>query len=609
MVFQLPILLWWAVPVVAFIVLLYLLKIRRRTVKVPAVFLFPRITTDVRANALWQRLRFHWLMVLQILVAILLISALARPAIKGRGFQGQTVVFVLDASASMNSRDVKPSRFVEAKRRIERWLSDLRPSDQSALILAASEPRVIAPLSHDHSRLRRLLDNLKPTDAPADIGAALRLAAALVANRSNATVVLVSDGSFPPVTDFSPGSAKLAYEAVGNSDNNAGFVVMDAQRRDNQVRLFVGLRNFSEKPLKGTLNLLTDGKLSAAKEVTLQPKQVVGETILVPATTKQVTVRWECPDDVLPSDDEITFVGIGRQSIRILLVSSGNFFLERALALEPDCIVDKAPQVPETERGDGAGGRYDVVIFDGTKPEPVKAKAVWLIGVADGEFVRKVGMDEQPMVVAWEREHPVLRFVDLSAVLIDKALKIELAPWARSIADAKETSLFAVGERANKRWLFIGFNLLDSDFPLRVGFPIFVANALRWSVGGQRWEQGFVVKSGSVVTLTVPSQQVFVRYPDGKLETVNAPENLLTLRATDKIGVYEIRSGHLRAHFAVNLLNADESDIAPKQTITLGAHTVAAQTTKVTWRDLWWLFILLALIVLAIEWLVFVKWS
>ena len=126
MVFQLPILLWWFLPVAAFIVLLYLLKIRRRTVKVPAVFLFPPITTDVRANALWQRLRFHWLMVLQILVALSLVVALARPAIKGRGFQGQTVVFVLDASASMNSKDVKPSRFEEAKRRVGRWLNDLR---------------------------------------------------------------------------------------------------------------------------------------------------------------------------------------------------------------------------------------------------------------------------------------------------------------------------------------------------------------------------------------------------------------------------------------------------------------------------------------------------
>ncbi|WP_205006663.1 hypothetical protein, partial [Escherichia coli] len=92
---------------------------------------------------------------------------------------------------------------------------------------------------------------------------------------------------------------------------------------------------------------------------------------------------------------------------------------------------------------------------------------------------RKVGIADQPTVTAWEREHPVLRFVDLSAVLIDKAAKAELAPWAQSIADAKETSLIALGERSNKRWLFIGFNLLDSDFPLRVGFPIFIANALR----------------------------------------------------------------------------------------------------------------------------------
>lgn len=355
--------------------------------------------------------------------------------------------------------------------------------------------------------------------------------------------------------------------------------------------------------------MLIDGKLSAAKELTLQSKQIVGETVPIPLTARQVTVKWECKDDVLPSDDEVNFVGIGRQPVRILLVSSGNFFLERALALEPNCIVDKAPQVPETEKGSGMSGRYDVVIFDGTKPEPVKAKAVWLIGVADGEFVRKVGIANQPAVTAREREHPVLRFVDLSAVLIDKVVKVELAPWAQSIADAKEIPLIALGERSNRRWLFISFNLLDSDFPLRVGFPIFIANALRWSVGGQRWEQGFVVKAGGIVTLTVPSQKDSIRYPDGSSETVNASENLLTLRATEKVGVYEIMSGNLRVQFAVNLLNADESEIEPKQTITLGAHTVASQVAPTTWRDLWWLFVLLALLVIAVEWFIFIKWS
>jgi Ca-activated chloride channel family protein len=40
----------WFLPVAGFIILLYLLKVRRREVRVPAKFLFPAITTDVRAN-------------------------------------------------------------------------------------------------------------------------------------------------------------------------------------------------------------------------------------------------------------------------------------------------------------------------------------------------------------------------------------------------------------------------------------------------------------------------------------------------------------------------------------------------------------------------------
>lgn len=609
MTLQAPLLLWWFVPVAAFIVLLYLLKIRRKTVKVPAVFLFPPVTTDVRANALWQKLRFHWLMVLQLLVALLLVTALARPAIKGRGWQGQTVVFVLDASASMKSTDVKPSRFSEAKRKVEKWLNNLRFNDQAALILASTEPKVIAPLSSDHARLRRSLGNLEATDAHSDIGTALRLAAALVANRLNATIVLVSDGSFSPVSDFSPGLAKLVYEPVGKSDLNAGFVVVDARRKDGQVQLFAALRNFCSKPLKGALSFFADGKLSGAKELTLQPNQIKGELVSVPITVHRVKLKWECKDDVFPTDDEVHFVGARYQPVRVLLVSSGNFFLERALALEPDCIVDKSDQVPETEKGEGLAGRYDVVIFDGTKPEPVKAKAVWLVGVADGNFVKEIGKTEQPVVAFWERDHPVLSFIDLSAVLIDKALKVQLAPWAQAIADAKDTSLFAVGERAGKRWLFIGFNLLDSDFPLRVGFPIFIANALKWSVGGRKLEQGFIAKSGSVVSLVVPSTKVTLRHPDGRTETLNAPNHLLTLRLTDKVGIYELQSGNSKTLFAVNLLNADESDIAPRQTVTLGARTVAAQTQSLTWRELWWLAVLLALLVLAIEWLVFIRWS
>ncbi len=609
MLLQASFLLWWFVPIAAFIIVLYLLKIRRREVLVPAVFLFPRITTDVRANALWQRLRFNWLMVLQLLAALLLLLTLARPMMKGEGLTGKTVVFVLDASASMKAKDVQPDRFTEGKRRIHRRLNSLRASDQAALIAAMTEPRVVSPLSADHQRLQQALDGLSVTDAPSDVGAAMRLAAALIANRPNAHIVLVSDGSFGQVTDFSPGKAELVYEAVGKGDRNAGFVTLDAQRQGNRLTLFVVLRNFSRQPMKGVLNWLADGQLVNAHELTLPEKKVHGETLTLSATVRKVTVRWECDDDALSSDDTVHWVGGGRQPVRILLVGSGNFFLERALALEPETVVDKGAQLPETERGTNAMGRYDVVIFDGTKPEPVKAKAVWLIGTTDGNFVRRVGDIKQPAMMAWEREHPVLRFVDLGATLIDTALKVRASDWAQVIAETHDTPLIAVGERANKRWLFVGFNLLDSDFPLRIGFPIFVANALRWSLGEKRWEQGFTVKAGTSVSLTLPTKTATLRHPDGKRQRFSMPDQLLVIRDTDRVGVYELHTGKVKTAFAVNLLNSEESDIAPKSAITLGGRAYTAKITTVAWRELWRLVLLLALIVLAVEWFVYVRQS
>lgn len=609
MLLQVPFLLFWFVPVAAFIIILYLLKIRRRPVRVPAIFLFPHITTDVRANALWQRLRFNWLMILQLIAVLLLLMALARPMIKGHGIAGQTVVFVLDASASMKASDVKPDRFAEAKRRIQRWLNDLSARDHAALIAVSTEPKVIAPLSTDHKRLMDTLERLRATDGPSDLGTALRLAVALVENRPNAQIVLISDGAFPEVADFSHGKAQFTYEAVGRSDENAGIVTMDAQRRGNRILLFVALRNFSKRTMKGVLNWFADGQLVNAHELSLPAQKVYGETLMLPASVRQVAVKWECSDDVLGVDNTTYWVGSGRQPVRVLIVGSGNFFLERALALEPETLVDKATEVPETERGAGTDGSYDVIIFDGTKPVPVKAKSVWLIGATDGNFVRHIGKVNQPTVMSWERDHPVLRFVDLAATLIDKALKVQVTDWAQVIAESKETPLMAVGERANKRWLFVGFNLLDSDFPLKVGFPIFVANALLWSIGERRWQQGFTLKAGTAVSLTLPTKTATLQRPDALTLRLNLPDQLLVLRETNTVGVYELRSGDLQTQFAVNLLNADESDIAPKPSITLGGRVYAAQTKNISWRELWRLVLLLALIILAIEWLVYVRQS
>lgn len=609
MTFQAPFTLWWFIPIAVTIIVLYLLKIRRREVRVPALFLFPRITTDVRANVPWQRLRWNWLMLLQLLVALSLLFALARPMIRGAGRERKMVVFVLDASASMKAKDIFPDRFTEAKRRIERWLNALSPHDRAALIVAASRPKVVVPLGTNHGRLRQALRQLEPTDAPADIGAALRLGAALILNHPEACLVFLSDGAFGEVPDFSPGKAEFVYEAIGRSDRNVGIIALDGRREGQRLHVFVSLFNFSERPLKGILNWFADGRLVNAQEVTLKPQKGKRRTVAFPPSVREVRVQWECQEDLLPSDDVAYWVGGGQRLVRILSVGKENFFLEQALALEPETVLEKALGVPETERGNGTQGRYDLVIFNGTKPVPVRAKAIWLIGVTDDDLVTRVGEVRHPVVNFWDQSHPVMRYLDLSVVLIDKALRVRVGDWGQVVAEAKGTPLIVAGERRHKRWLYIGWDLLDSDFPLRVGFPIFIANALRWSLGQRKWEQGFTLRAGTSLSLTVPAETVTLKFPDGTTKNLRVPDSRLFLTETERVGIYELQAGQDRLRFAINLSDPQESSITPKQAVTLGGRIYAARVEREGWQDLWRWFLLFALIVLGVEWFVYVRQS
>src|SRR5438105_2788732 len=101
-----------AIPVV---ILFYLLK-RKRTVQlVSSTLLWQKFLAETQANAPFQKLRHHWLLLLQILLLTLVILALARPYFARKAQPGRLRVVILDASASMQATDETPSRFEKAR--------------------------------------------------------------------------------------------------------------------------------------------------------------------------------------------------------------------------------------------------------------------------------------------------------------------------------------------------------------------------------------------------------------------------------------------------------------------------------------------------------------
>ncbi len=115
-----------------------------------------------------------------------------------RQSQGSDLVFVVDVSASMDARDVAPSRLDEARREALGLLERVQGSRVGVLAFAGDAVR-LCPLTLDHAAARLVLESLSSSSvsqAGSDLGRALREALKLLprGRREEQAVVLWTDG-------------------------------------------------------------------------------------------------------------------------------------------------------------------------------------------------------------------------------------------------------------------------------------------------------------------------------------------------------------------------------------------------------------------------------
>ena len=207
------------------IVALYFLRIRRPTRVVPALHLWPDQIRDRQANVPWQRLRMSWLLLLQLLVAAFLVAAALQPALPASANLAQHSIVLLDSSASMQAKDVSPSRFDEARHQVGVLIDELGPLDRMTLISLQSTPRIVVSSAGDRDAIRRALAGMAPTNGPADLSAALALAGGVVRPGENARAYLFGDGIVLPLrASFAAGLPfPIEYHKVGVSGENVAL--------------------------------------------------------------------------------------------------------------------------------------------------------------------------------------------------------------------------------------------------------------------------------------------------------------------------------------------------------------------------------------------------
>ena len=630
----------WLLPIGGAIVTMYLLRLKRRDVPVASTFLWQAVVQDTQANAPFQKLRKNLLLALQLLLALLFVLVIARPFLWASGLGGKTVALVLDASASMRATDETGSRWSRAVVLAREAISRKAAGDAVALVWAGDKPLVIAPLTTDREKLFRALDAARPTDAPGDMREAISFAGTLVASRAGAQVTVFTDGDFGRIEPMALGGASVAFVPVGKRAANVGitaFDVRDTLGGGEGRQAFVTVQNFGTQSATFPLNLVVSGSLVDAHEIALKPGETKSETFdnLRAAQGGEVTAQLDVQDDLL-SDNAASVRLAPRRTIKVLLVTEGDPFLERVLNTDAHVAVDAvlpASYKPADSKNhdmtvwDNAAppadlppGRY---LFWGGKALGVNAAVPVAASAAGGG---KTPDSDRPQILDWSRTHPLMRFVDLANVKLLRARNITPLPWAQTLVEGDSGPLLVAGEKNTTRSVYVAWNLLDSDMPLRVAFPIFLTNVTQW-LTARPGDAGGVLRPGEVAVLPVPSgtKTVTITRPDGSKDTVSAPENgPLLYDKTTLAGTYQVSaSGPNGAMppFYVSLLSAQESNTSPvakptvlitdaspppgsKNPLTAANNNSANDSVRGVRvrREVWPLLALAALAFLAVEW-------
>lgn len=589
-------------PLAGVIVALYLLRMRRRELRVPATFLWPAQTEEVRANALFQKLKPSWLLFLQLLALALAILCVARPQTRQRGLAGEVTVFVVDSSASMGATDVLPSRFAEAKRLAREAIESVRPGDRVALVEAGPVPRVVFPLGNDPARQLAALDALDGTDAEAEVGEAMRLATAIVSGLEGARIVLLSDGVFEPIKDFSPGKAAVVYRNVGKGGTNVGIEALGVGDSARGRLLFAGLRNYGSQPWETTLTLYADGKAIDSLRLKIAPKTTQGRTVPAPPGVRLFEARID-PKDVLKADDYAAVSADPTAALRVLKIGPEDPFVERALALDPRVTLDRAAALPADQ---GAG--YDIVVFDGIPSQRTRSRGTLILGRAGPGAPVVVEGSAKGAKFTGSEPSPLMKGVDLDGVYVDTIERVRPTGGAEVLARSAEGPLVVAERSPTRRTVYLAFAPLQSDFPLQVGFPIFIANALDY-LGGEAGGGPLVVSAGKPFALPVAGGVPTLTLPGGGRVTLRPSGGVATVREARRIGHYELTVDGKPRVVVATLRNPRESDVAPVAQVALAGQPVKSISAPLRFGDFWRPLAMLCLAVLGFEWWLYARRS
>jgi hypothetical protein len=366
---------------------------------------------------------------------------------------------------------------------------------------------------------------------------------------------------------------------------------------------YLHIQNFGQQSRSFSLEWRADNRLVDARRLTLAGGQAQDLVLPVPSDATLVSAHIDA-GDIFALDDTVNAVASTPRAFRVLLVTPGNVFLQQALSLRTDIQLDViAPSAYKSS------APYAMSVFDGYAPSVLPDGPFIVINPPAGGPLAGGASIGIGRVRAVDAGDPLLTNVDLHDVHIARSQDLRASKFGRPLITSLQTPLVLVRDEPFRQVLF-GFDLHESDLPLRIAFPILVQNLSEWILPPSVPSHSFHPDEPVTIVPEAGATSVTVVRPDGSRRTL-AGGSVATFGDTDLTGLYtveQVAAGKVdRSWFTVNLFSEQISQLKPAERLTLPplSSTTAAHSVHRGQLEIWPWIALVALGVVVVEWLAF----
>ena len=583
--------------IIPVIILIYMLKQKAKKVEISSNMLWKEVYKNLEATTPWEKLKFQWLMVLQILLIILFVLSLMSPFILSGSKKSSSLIMVIDSSASMNALYDEDTRLEQAKKDALEYLDTIPDNTKITLIECNNQAIVLATNEENIMTVKSKIKQIEPTYASGDLSLSANLVNSIMAQQPDANIVYYTDSKFENAYE------KSNIYSVYKEKANVSVDYLSYGVTDDKITVITKITNGSSENITTDITLYEQGTERILGMETLTLDAMSSEVVYfegIETDSDKVYVKSSKKDMLM--EDNVGYLVLEKQmGTKVLLISDGNVFLEKALASVEGLDVYKAQEITNAEGLE----EYDLYILDGKSMENIpEDKSILFIHPENNEYVS--GKESGTSVSLKLNSSEITNYIDGFSFGVMETDLYEVPAWAQSFISNREKSAGYYGEYNGRKVAVIGFDFHQSDFALQAEFPILMYQMTQYLLQQGMLSENSYFPFESVELKNVKADiNLEIKNPAGVSENYISNGIYVSYDKTNELGFYDLSDGTETSSFSVSYPTESESYVVPAVTeVAQTGFVVKLAQGMVQLRNKI-IYIMLALLLL--EWLVYKK--